>query len=223
MKLWIVLQKTDNEYIDLMKNDKIYYNPQYKYFIEENDKDIQFAYIWLANQMRKKVFSTYEFPFHLYYSIEGSYNPLNNKLFGITSPGDYIIINFDIPDKKVLLYDDDLFIICLNQGYVSLSEQEDIEFDHIYKFLPKLIGMNHYHILKNNNFTSIEQRFVDMYKRDLYKSWERIFKIKLPNNNWSVTTQDKTIFGLVWELKKEYIIDIINFNVSQSEYMSYYN
>ena len=223
MKLWMVLQKTDNEYIDLMKNNKIYYQQQYKYFIEENDQDLQFAYIWLANKMRKKVFSLHQFPFHLYYKIEGSQNPLDNKLFGINSPGEYIIINFDIPNKEVLLYDDDLFVICLNQGYVSLSEQEDIEFDHIYKFLPKLIRMNYYQIFKTDKFNCIEQRFVNMYKKDLYKSWERIFKINLPNNNWSIISQDKTIFGLVWELKKENIIDIINFNVSQEEHDKYYN
>lgn len=224
MKLWKIFQETNQEYIDLMNNNIITYNFKYPSFYEENDKDINYAYKWLKKQYKVPNPQNYEFPWHLYYKIEGSANPLTNKLFGIHSPGNYIIIIFDIPDKQVLLYDDDLFIICLNKGYLSLSEQEDNEFDQYRKFLPKL-GIDLYKVFDGDYFCKLnikQQNLAKSYLQKIYWSWKRIFNIHLPANDW-ISYADKTIFGLAWELKKNDITDIINFTVTEKEYNDYYN
>ena len=221
MKLWIVLKETDQEYIDLMKNNVISYNKNYKSFIEENDKDLQDVYIWLKQQY--KILSNYEFPWHLYYKVEGSTDPLNNKLFSVNSPGDYKILMFNIPDNQVLLYDDDLFIMCLNHSYVSLSEEEDNEFELYCKCLPKL-GIDRYKVFNQNylyKLSDYQQNLAKAYLSKIYKSWKRIFNLNLQTNDW--ITCNETIFGLTWELKKDDIINIIDFSVSEKEYNDYYN
>lgn len=222
MNLWKVFKETDQEYIDLMNNGIITYNKNYQSFFEENDKDLKLVYKWLKKQY--KVPSKYEFPWHLYYQVEGSTNPLDNKLFGVNSPGDYIIIVFDIPEELVKLYDDDLFIICLNYGYLSLTEQEDKEFDNYCKFLPKL-GIDLYKVFNKDYFYELntqQQNLAKVYLQKIYWSWKRIFNIYLPANEWTVC-KEKTIFGMVWELTITNIKDIINFSVSEKEYNNYYN
>ena len=223
MKLWKIFQETDQEYIDLMNNKMIIYNKNYDSFIEENDKDLQFAHKWLKKQYKVPNLKQYEYPWHLYYMIEGSVNPLNNKLFGIHSSGNYKVIIFDMPDKQVLLYDDDLFIICLNKGYLSLSESEDKEFDNYCKFLPKL-GINLYKVFDDDYFYSLnqyQQNLAKAYLQKIYWSWKRIFNINLPANNW-ISYKDKTILGLTWELKTINITNIIDFTVTKREYEQYY-
>ena len=222
MQLWKIFQESDQEYIDLMNNGIITYNVNYKSFIEENDIDLQFAYEWLKKQY--KVSSEYKWPWHLYYMIEGSTDPLNNKLFGIHSPGEYKIIIFDIPADQVLLYDDDLFIVCLNRSYLSLSEQEDKEFDQYCRSFPKL-GINLYKVFDENYVNKLnihQQNLVKSYLQLVYQSWKRIFNIHLPANEW-IGCADKTIFGITWELTTINIINIINFSVSEKEYNDFYN
>lgn len=224
MKLWKIFQETDPEYIDLMENNIITYNPKYLSFYEENDEFTGQAYKWLKCQYKVANPNNYLFPWHLYYKVEGSTDPLNNKLFGISSPGNYIAIIFNIPDNQVLLYDDDLFIICLNRGYLSLTEQEDNEFEQYSRFLPKL-GINLYKVFDENYFIKLnqsQQNLAKTYLQKVYQSWKRIFNIHLPANCW-ISCVDKTILGLTWELKKNDITDIINFTVTEHQYINYWN
>jgi len=224
MKLWKVFQNTDLEYIDLMKNNIITYNSKYYSFYEENDAFTSQAYKWLKCQYKVSNPNNYMFPWHLHYMVEGSMDPLYNKLFYAHSPGNYIIVVFNIPDNQVLLYDDDLFIICLNRGYLSLTEQEDNEFDRYCKCLPKL-GINLYKVFDEDYFYKLniwQQNLAKIYLQKIYRSWKRIFNIYLPKNDW-ISCSDKTIFGLTWELKKNDITNIINFTVTDNEYKNYWN
>lgn len=222
MKLWKISQETDKEYIDLMNNGIITFNKDYISFTEELDSDLKYAYLWLRKQY--KIPGKYEFPWTLHYKVEGSTNPLNNKLFGVHSPGNYKALIFDIPDNQVLLYDDDLFIICLNRGYLSLSEKEDNEFDLYCKCLPKL-GIDLYKVFDEEYFYKLnyhQQNLARTYLSKIYWSWKRIFNLNLHADDW-VTYKDKTIYGLIWELRKEDIAEIIDFSVSEKEYNDYYN
>lgn len=220
----MITSKEQKEYQNLMKDDNIYYIPNtYQHFTEADDKDLQSTYIWLADKYRKKVQSIHQFPWTLYYQIEGSYDPLNNKLFGVHRPGDYVILVFDIDDKKIMLYDDDLFIICLNWGYLSFSEQEDNEIDTYTKCFPKL-GIDLYKSRDENYVNQLmnyQQSLLNTYLKMMYKSWENIFNINLPADNWCVA-KDKTIMGMTWELNKNELINIIKYNVSEEEYKKYY-
>jgi len=221
MRLWQVFSPEDQEYIDLMEKGIIFYNKNYKSFIEENDIDLAPVYTWLASQF--KVPGKYKFPFHLFYQVEGSSNPMDNKYFAIHCSGLYKIIIFDIDDKKVKLYDDDLFVICLNHGYLSLSEQEDNEFENYIKCFPKL-GINTYELFDEqyvNSLNEMQKRFAKEYLSRIYKSWKHIFNIHLPVNNWSVGKY-KTIMGMTWTLHKNQINNIIDFYVTEEEIKRYY-
>ena len=222
MKLWKIYTKQEQEYIDLMNGKTLVFNKNYSSFAEEIDPDLQHTYKWLAKQL--KVPSKYEFPFQLLHTVEGSTDPMNNKFFGIYNPGDYIIVIFDIDDKLVRLYDDDLFIICLNHGYLSLSEAEDLEWENYIKFFPEL-GINPRKLFNDdylNSLNNSQRNLANTYLKAVYASWNRIFNLYLKPSEWIVTV-DKTIVGMTWTLHKDQISDIINFSVSESELKNYYD
>lgn len=220
MKLWKIYTSEEQEYIDLMNGKLLSFNKNYSSFSEELDPDLAPIYKWLAKQL--KISSKYEFPFQLLHTVEGSTDPMNNKFFGIYKPGDYIVIVFDIDDKLVRLYDDDLFIICLNHGYLSLSEAEDLEWEKYIKFFPEL-GINPRELFSEdylNTLNNSQRNLANTYLKAVYKSWNRIFNLHLQPNEWIVAI-DKTIIGMTWTLHKDQISNIINFSVSESELKAY--
>lgn len=224
MKLWKIYAQKEQEYIDLMNQEFISYDSSYNSFCEENDTWLRPVYQWLVQQFKVPNTGNYEFPFHAFYQVEGSTDPLNNKYFGIHSPGDYIVVEFDIDKKNILLYDDDLFIICLNHGYLSLTEAEDRQFDNYIKFFPQL-GIDIKKLIMDKNYiytlTRSQQNLAHTYLDKLYTSWRRIFNLNIQPNSW-VGFANKTILGIVWTLSKEQISNTINFSVSESELNAYY-
>lgn len=221
MKLWKIYTPEEQEYVDLMNGKLLSFNKNYSSFSEELDSDLAPVYKWLAKQL--KVSSKYEFPFQLLHTVEGSTDPMNNKFFGIYKSGNYIVVVFDIDDKLVRLYDDDLFIICLNHGYLSLSEAEDLEWEKYIKFFPKL-GINPRELFNEaylNTLNNSQRNLANTYLKAVYKSWNQIFNLHLQPNEWIVAI-DKTIIGMTWTLHKDQINNIINFSVSESELKAYY-
>jgi len=95
-------------------------------------------------------------------------------------PGDedYVCIEIEMPDEKVLLSDFDVWHIILNHGLISETEEEDRKQQAL--------------------FDAMDSEHQALY-RDT--NWERVFDISPLHNDW--ITRGEWIQATFWELQKE--------------------
>ncbi|MBQ6112490.1 MAG: DUF3841 domain-containing protein [Synergistaceae bacterium] len=143
-------------------------------------------YDWLVSQMKKRIGPPPEgvsYPVWAWYKWrEDRKKPdLRAERWHCGRKGKkFYLLEVDIPDDEVLLLDFNSWIIILNEGLLSSSEEEDNELEKIYKAL-----------------NAEEQK--DMQS----KNWEKVFDITPFESEW--TSRGDSIQAVFWELRKEQV------------------
>ena len=148
-------------------------------------KYYQDTYDWLVEQMISKIGDPpdcVKYPVWAWYKDGKKYKPdLRNARFGYGKKGDkYACIEIEVPDEDVVLSDFDNWIVILNDGLISETEEEDEIIEKTYNSLSE----EEKKIMKSEN-------------------WRRVFDISPFNNGWDV--RGEYIQATFWMLKKDYI------------------
>ena len=149
-------------------------------------QDIQFVekYEWLIEQMKKRIGPPPDgvtYPVWAWYIQNGKHKKpdLRSERWGY-GPGDeeYVCIEFEVPDDHVLLSDFDVWLIILNNGLISETEEEDTRQEKYWESLSP----------------EDQKAYED-------KNWERVFDITPLNNHW--IRRGDWVQATLWELRKE--------------------
>jgi hypothetical protein len=142
---------------------------------EDISKIILIAYDWFAKEMEKKIDKpeNAEYPVWLF----------KNKKYALTYGADNLL-NLNIPEKEVILFDNRKWERVLNLNYVGNSLEEEKEFDRKLRNYGMQTG---YDVFKSPLHIKL--------KKEIKDSFSRIFDI-----------EDKSIVkGASWCLKKEWL------------------
>lgn len=147
--------------------------------------DLRCAYDWLAEQMISKIGAPPEgvkYPVWAWYKDGEKYKPdLRHARFAYGKKGEkFACIEIEVPDKEVLLSDFDNWIVILNDGLLSDTEEEDEIIEKTYSSLSE-----------------------DEKKIMKSKNWKRVFDISPLKNGW--TTRGEYIQATFWMLRKSQI------------------
>jgi hypothetical protein len=162
----------------------------------------RYAYDWMAEQMRIRIGNPppcVKYPVWAWYQWEGKRKkPDMRSRHG--EPGRRIVrLTLELDKKDMLLSDFDLWHMPLNHGYLSLSEQEDEEFDNEYKKC-----CYSYHDLKD---CSINTPAMKLLREKMTKSWERIFDLTLEPNDWLIEPMEKkSIQTTLWSIRQDQVV-----------------
>ena len=148
--------------------------------------DFQRAHQWISQQMEKKISLAPEgvkYPIWAWHTINWKHNvpDLRKSLFR-NFKDDYVCIELEIPDEKVLLSDYNAWKKVLNDQYIDFSFTEE----------------EHKKIMAEYNSFSDEEKEVLKHK-----SWENIFFVLPVQNGWIQT--GRYIQASFWEIRPEYI------------------
>lgn len=151
------------------------------------------AYDWLSEQMALRIGPSpigVKYPFWAWHTLAWKHQKPDLRRSEFRSySGNYVCIELEVPDKAVLLSNEDMWHIVLNDGYYGncTNEQE-------YEIEDKCF----------ENLLTEEQLRV---KRE---SWEKIFDIFPPRENeWE--SHGKYIQATFWELRLDHVIDVRHF------------
>lgn len=110
---------------------------------------------------------------------------LNSSMVSNAGPGDYLI-EADIPQDQVILFDEGKWLRILNLAYIPSTPEDGRAFkDKLDKY-----GLS-------QDSQAFLSNFYPQFKREIVKSWDRLFDDSI------VLTGNK--MGAVWELKKEWV------------------
>jgi hypothetical protein len=154
------------------------------------------AYDWLAHQMANKIGLPPEgvrYPVWAWYSQNGKHKKpdLRTERWGY-GPGDedYVCLELEVPDDKVLLSDFDSWHAVLNGSWIADSEAEWDEMES-----------------KFDSMTGEEKR------RFLTQNWERVFDTSPVNNDWM--SRGSWVQATFWTLEREYVRKVRHFRTGK--------
>lgn len=236
MHVWVVLDKCDHEYEQLMDNGYLICDHTHEKCLPNmpDFENFKLCYDWMAKKLKQYInlwlhpiyWYKYRpdkliYPRWVWYKIEGMIAPKSvNKLFYTRKPGLYQLLEFNIDPSLVLLSDYDTWHICLNYGYIVTNEEDDLEYD---KYL-KSLGINDVYLWDEEYIQSLsinKQKLIPKLQRDIIKSWNLIFDINNESEYIFYKNEDKTIQGVTWVLEKKDLISVQDFLITQAEVDDY--
>lgn len=178
MRLWTIQKE---EVVEVLEKDGVYRTDanliREPHFLS--------SYDWLSKHLEEKDANPngVSYPIWAWYRRDGKEKkPDLRRSEYETSGVKCVCIELEVPDKKVLLSDFDLWHYVLNNWWLDDSKNEE-EFNELYKWFDTL---------------PYEER--EKLKRE---SWEKIFDIAFEKNDWYC--KGKYVQAIFWELKREYI------------------
>ncbi len=167
-------------------------------------KDFLGPYIWMAGQMERRLAvrrpSKNAMPIWAWYQWEGKRCKPDLRSSGYLPKGDQgLRLELQVADDRVLLSDFDLWHYVLNYWYLPETEKGAEAFE---KKLARadlaLHGCDHEHPLGNAQ-----------YRRELEKSWERIFDVNWADRRNAIANppKKKSIQATLWEIV---LPDVVN-------------
>ncbi|MDU5081494.1 DUF3841 domain-containing protein [Tissierella carlieri] len=194
MKIWTI------QSIDIwekLKEEKIVTcDEKLASYLKDEDYSFLEQYNWIRNKMINKIGdSSYKsniYPIWGWYIYKGQHKKPDLRRSAHGPSGEQMAcIELEIPDKKVLLSDFDLWHYVLNNWYIGDSGNED-ELDAEWEWLDSLP--------KEERQDLIE------------KSWDKIFNIKECLNN-EIYSSGEYIQGTFWELRLDEVKKVQIFKV----------
>lgn len=148
------------------------------------------AYDWLAEQMTLHIGpppTGVKYPFWAWHTVEWKHQkPDLRRMEFRNYSGNRVCIELEIPDKDVLLSNEDMWYIVLNEGYYIDCSNEK-EYDAEYTWFEHLPSDKQFHIKR--------------------KSWENIFDVFPPRESeWE--SHGKYVQATFWELRLNQIVDV---------------
>ncbi len=155
-------------------------------FSKSGMQDFKAQYDWIVLQMIERIGNKpvgVEYPVWARYQWEGIRKKpdLRRERWHCGWKGErFVCMEIEIPEKDVLLSDFDTWSIILNNGLLSLAEEEDVELERKYNILSEQDKK----IMKERN-------------------WEGVFDLTPVDNEWVV--RGDSIQATFWELRKDQI------------------
>lgn len=158
-------------------------------------KSFRPSYKWMMAQMKKRIPGySGRYPVWCYYGHRASYYERMNH-YGVKAP--HAFIHARVPASRVLLSDFGAWHCILNRQYLSLNQREDRAFD-------KKVGKEYWW------YEYLSAKF----KKEIEKSWERIFDLKLldskASNIWFGKVDD--IQGVIEYIDLSEVKSVSKFN-----------
>lgn len=186
MRLWTV---QPDEVYALISDNGVYHCDSEK---TECIKYLGFTapYQWLSEQMTKRVGPPpdgVDFPVWAWHTMKWEHKRPDMRRSEFRSEKrPFVLMEIEIPDKDVLLSDEELWHFVLNDSYLSDAENEtDFEEDW-------------------DRFDLLSE---EEQQKEKESSWERIFAVSPPiDNGWNKV--GRFIQATFWELRKEQVIRI---------------
>lgn len=204
MKVMITLfTNIPKQYFDMLNNDGIIVCDITKSCMYNEDKQFSFAYDWLKSEFIKRkhaieLYNTKYFPIWTFYKYYGKNSNEHFEKYDDTVA--QLTLQYD--ESDVLLSDFDLWHSCLNECKISLSENEDNEFDaFIKKHNVDRRGLLYDDYVNGNKYAA-EARDI------MLKSWNKIFDLYDENEYICYKNEEKRIQGNVKCITKKDVVDI---------------
>ena len=164
-------------------------------FSKSGMQDFKAQYDWLVLQMVKRIGEKpagVEYPVWAYYQREGLRKrpDLRRERWHCGWKGErFACMEIEIPDNAVLLSDIHSWCAILNNGLLSLTEEESNKLE-----------------LEYNSLSNIDK------KKMKEKNWESVFDLTPIENEWMV--RGDTIQATFWELRKDQIRSVRMFTAA---------
>ena len=186
MRLWTV---QPSEVYDLILADGVYRCDSTKSILM-HDFGFTAPYRWMSDQMTKRISPPPDgvaFPVWAWHTMSWKHKRPDMRRTEFRShQRPFVLMEIEIPDKDVLLSDEELWHYVLSDWYLSDADNE-AEFDEDFKRLELL---------------SEEEK-----RQEKEESWKKIFAVSPPiNNGWKRI--GCYIQATFWELRKEQIIKV---------------
>lgn len=187
MVIWTTQQK--EFYDELMQNGVAFCRQ-----LSELGKNLELAYHWMADQMRKRIgdppLPEIQYPVWAWYQYgSGKWRkpPLVQETLscGDSPSGIEVMMELNVPDDQFLLSEFDLWHIPLNYSN-SLVHPKDKRFMKMYKKYWRM------------RFENYPPELKEIY----YRSWEKIFDIRLNHKS----TYTSYIQATLWWVRKEWVV-----------------
>lgn len=150
------------------------------------------SYDWLVGEMIKKIGkppSGVHYPLWAWHTLDGKRNKPDLRMGGYAKRGErQVLIEFEIPDDKVVLTDFCLWHFVLNDFWI-IDAVDDNEWEEKHKWF--------------ENHSQEEQKILKV------KSWQKVFDTHKAESKFTQTGYD--IQATFWELKREWVISTREF------------
>ena len=202
---------TKEEYNELMEKGILYTDTE-KIFSNNNsiisDKyyKIMSAYHWMSAKLAEKTCCyEYIYPRWVWRKYDGikGWRTLKQVKESIEVAGEYVVLNLNIPEDRLLLSQFDEWHYVLNGWYLAVDD-DDYEKHEEWKEKNNL-PWDVFSVPKNLE----KKQCTKTARKKIIKSWERIFKFSLDEEDY--------IQGVCWFLKKEDVKSVYSFVKTQSE------
>ena len=156
------------------------------------------AYIWIAEQMRRRIgeppIAGIEFPMWAWYQYNSAKNKKPPRSPHYVSEGVSAFMEIEIPDNQVLLSDFISWHSPLNEGPLNDWKRIFKETDRLDKEAGRILSFDEYPL---------------NLQKDIEKSWEGVFDLDTRNKDLGRThKRNRSIQATFWALKPEHIISV---------------
>lgn len=208
MILWTV---QDIAVWEQLESTGVYTTPSDKIVFPESENDAfdhaNYAYRWLADQMRKRVGPPpegIEYPVWAWYKQRGQHDGKPDMRSSHHIKGKPCVrMKLDIPDWEVLLSDFDDWHHALNYWHLSATEEESDEFGAWRESL----GVS-FHDIGNWNLKSPE---LELVRARVEASWERMLGVQPADEHWHSPWEERSIQATFWTLRREHVMSVERF------------
>lgn len=172
-------------------------------------EDFRYAYNWMIKQMGKRLNvpspDSLAYPIWSWYQWRGvNKRKPDLRYSGHSERGEKLVrIEFEIEEDKVLLSDFDLFHYVINYWYLPSSEHDSKQFD---KEMARS-GITLYDLQDCTQKSAI----LIILRKKVEESWNKIFNLDWEEEYITANREEKSIQGVLWELKWEQIINVDEF------------
>ena len=198
----------------LHNGDVVIANTQFK---EDDPLDTSWktSYEWLASQMELMGITRpvgVQYPFWAWFQWNGINQPkpdLRSTMMKRWSKNESkVLLTLDIPETSVCLSDYDAWHFCLNYWYLD-NEKNATRFE---KHCKATLGVTHY-TAKPLPDAALHQQLVN--------TWDVIFDLPKAARALEVPLSEQIIQATFWELRPEYVQEVVQFGVGRAKKLKY--
>ena len=164
------------------------YKVKEEYIRKKNDTISDYylkLYKWFTREAKKYIETEDEYLYPIWFSVSDE--------FRLRPVEGTVTLKLKIPSKDILLCNYDAWGYVVNYFYVPLDEADKLRHkEELAKY-----GLTS----EDKLFLTAKGNFYPLLKRDVEKSWERIFTLK-PDD------EKACLVAVVWEIKKEWIEEV---------------
>lgn len=198
MKLWMKMNVDDYEYFIQNKTFKMDTK-------QLHGADERYAYNWLGKELMKKVkrpSCNAKYPIVTWYQRDGKKHL--KELLESDDNANSIVLQLEVVDKEVVLFDERLFQYIKNYFYIPLDESDLKRFE----LALDRLNLNSYKMRLRN----VEYSAGACVRRMIEDSWSRVFDLKKEDGYIYGLNSRKSIQAALWQVSIEQIRAVYSYD-----------